>query len=131
MLSWEERILNLFLINTVHYLIEQNVVVTRQPSYKAEGCIVVNSIEEALKKAEKAADREPFIIGGGEIYKQALAYASIIELTRVHEKFDGDTYFPEIDLNQWEEIKRERISKDEKHDCDFSFITYIRKNNIN
>ena len=107
-----------------------HIVITRQKNYRVpEGVVVVNSIEKAIEAVVN--DEQPYIIGGGEIYKQALPYASTIELTRVHENFDGDTYFPEIDLNQWEEIKRERISKDEKHACDFSFITYKRQNNIN
>ena len=81
-----------------------------------------SGIEEALKNIKN--DDQPFIIGGGEIYKQSLPYASVIELTRVHGVFDGDTYFPEIDLDQWKVIKREFISKDENHAYDFSFITY-------
>ena len=100
-----------------------HIVITRQKNYPvSDGVIVVNSIEEALKNIEN--DDQPFIIGGGEIYKQSLPYASVIELTRVHGFFDGDTYFPEIDLDQWKETKREFISKDENHAYDFSFITY-------
>ena len=105
-----------------------HIVITRQANYAVpEGVVVVNSIEKAIAAVQN--DEQPYIIGGGEIYKQALPYASIIELTRVHGNFEGDTYFPEIDLNQWKEIKRERISKDENHACDFSFITYIRSSN--
>ena len=105
-----------------------HIVITRKDNYDVpNGVIVVNSLEKAIDMA--IDDDQPFIIGGGEIYKQALPYASIIELTRVHGNFEGDTYFPEIDLNQWKEIKRERISKDENHACDFSFITYTRSSN--
>ena len=100
-----------------------HIVITRQKNYPvSDGVIVVNSIEEAVKNIKN--DDQPYIIGGGEIYKQALPYASVIELTRVHGFFDGDTYFPEIDLDQWKETKREFISKDENHAYDFSFITY-------
>ena len=100
-----------------------HIVITRQKNYPVnDGVIVVNSIEEALKNIKH--DDQPFIIGGGEIYKQSLTYASVIELTRVHGVFDSDTYFPEIDLDQWKEIKREFIPKDENHAYDFSFITY-------
>ena len=100
-----------------------HIVITRQKNYpESDGVIVVNSIEEAVKNIKN--DDQPYIIGGGEIYKQALPYASVIELTRVHGFFDGDTYFPEIDLDQWKETKREFISKDENHAYDFSFITY-------
>ena len=100
-----------------------HVVITRQKDYKApEGVIIVNSLEKAIQASK--SDSSPYIIGGGEIYKQSLPYASVIELTRVHGIFDGDTYFPEIDLDQWKVIKREFISKDENHAYDFSFITY-------
>jgi dihydrofolate reductase len=105
-----------------------HIVITRQLNYKVpEGVMVVSSLKAAIEASKE--DPRPYIIGGGEIYKQALPYASIIELTRVHGNFEGDTYFPEIDLNQWEEIKRERILKDENHACDFSFITYKRSSN--
>ena len=103
-----------------------HIVITRQPNYPAsEGIVVVNSIEKAIAAIKN--DKQPYIIGGGEIYKQALPYASIIELTRVHGYFEGDTYFPKIDLKNWQEIKRERISKDDKHAYDFSFITYVKR----
>lgn len=103
-----------------------HIVITRQKNYQvSDGIIVANSIEEAIKNVKN--DDQPYIIGGGEIYKQALPHASVIELTRVHADFDGDTYFPEIDLNQWKEIKREFIPKDENHAYDFSFITYRKR----
>lgn len=103
-----------------------HVVVTRKKNYPvSEGIIVVNSIEEAIKNVKN--DDHPYIIGGGEIYKQALQYASFIELTRVHANFDGDTFFPKININKWEEIKREFIPKDENHTYDFSFITYRKR----
>jgi dihydrofolate reductase len=103
-----------------------HVVITRQNNYKApEGVLVVDSLEKAVELSK--GDSQPYIIGGGEIYKQALAFANRIELTRVHANFDGDTFFPELDLNVWKEIKNERIKKDEKHDCDFSFITYEKQ----
>ena len=102
-----------------------HIVITRQKNYQvSDGIIVANSIEEAIEKIKD--DDQPYIIGGGEIYKQALPHASVIELTRVHDIFDGDTYFPKIDLNQWKEIKREFIPKDENHAYDFSFITYMK-----
>ena len=68
-------------------------------------------------------DLEPYIIGGGEIYKQALEIANKIELTRVHEDFEADTYFPELN-NSWKETSRKDCLKDDKHKYDYSFITY-------
>ena len=104
-----------------------HVVITRQPDFNAaEGVIVVNSLQEAIDRCKD--DPQPFIIGGGEIYSQALPLADKIELTRVHHHFEhADTFFPEIDLNIWEEVNRTVNDADEEHDFAFSFITYLRK----
>jgi len=105
-----------------------HVVITRNPDYQAEGVIVVSNMDEALKVAQN--DPEPYIIGGGEIYKIGLEYAHRIELTRVHEgKFEADTFFPEIDTNRWELVKEEFHDKDEKHQYPFTYLTYTKKIN--
>jgi len=105
-----------------------HVVITRQKNYKVpKGILVVNSLEKAIEISKN--DPQPYIIGGGEIYKQALNVADRIELTRVHANFEGDTFFPEIDLKVWKEVSKEYIKKDDKHACDFSFITYIKQQN--
>ena len=102
-----------------------NIVITRKVDYFANDAIVVNSLSQALEKA--ADDKQPFIIGGGEIYSLAIKIADRIELTRVHTELEGDAYFPDIDHNIWEEVSRERRLKDEKHDYDFTFIRYNKK----
>jgi dihydrofolate reductase len=103
-----------------------HVVITRQPDYKApEGVIIVNNLEDAIDASK--SDAQPFVIGGGEIYKQALAFADKIELTRVHEDFEADTFFPKIDSTIWKEISNTFHKKDEKHDYEFSFLTYERR----
>jgi len=99
-----------------------NVIVTRNKDYTAEDAHVVDSIEAALAFAQE--DDRPFIIGGGEIYRQGLAFANCIELTRVHEDFEADTFFPEIDPAVWREVWRENHDKDDKHAHAFSFIRY-------
>ncbi|MEM5540651.1 dihydrofolate reductase [Olleya sp. AS48] len=102
-----------------------HIVISRQSNYKApEGIIVVGSIEEAINLAKN--DSQPFIIGGGEIYKLAMPYASKIELTRVHSNFDADTFFPEIDRTQWKETANTFHKKDENHEFEFSFLTFQR-----
>ena len=75
-----------------------NIIVTRQKKYIANGCIVVNSLKEALTIAKSNGDQEPFIIGGGEIYKLALEKKLVdkIYLTRIHTNFEGDTFFPKL-----------------------------------
>ena len=99
-----------------------NVVISRQKDYVAENAQVVDSLEAALALAQE--DDRPFIIGGGEIYSQALAFADCIELTRVHDDFEADTFFPEIDTAVWREVWRENHDKDDKHAHAFSFIRY-------
>ena len=97
-----------------------NVVITRQSDYQAEGCLVVNSLETALEIAQNNGDKEPFIIGGGQIYKLALEGNLVdkIYLTKVHHSFKGDTFFPELS-EEWKEINREDHEADEKHACGF------------
>ena len=103
-----------------------HVVITRQSDYKApNGVIIVNNIDDAIDACKN--DSQPFIIGGGEIYKQALKIADKIELTRVHENFEADTYFPKIDPSIWKETANVFHTKDEKHKHEFSFLTYVRK----
>ena len=103
-----------------------HVVITRQKDYKApEGVIVVNSLEKAIQASK--SDSSPYIIGGGEIYKQAMNLADKIEITRVHENFDADAYFPKIDTSIWKETSNVFHKKDENHDYEFSFLTYERK----
>lgn len=104
-----------------------HIVITRQNDYKvSEGIIVVNNLEDALDAARK--DSQPFIIGGGEIYKQSINLADKIELTRVHASFEGaDTFFPEVDLNKWKEVSKTTHDADEEHEYAFSFMTYVRR----
>ena len=103
-----------------------NVVITRNKNYTAENITVVDSLENALKVCKD--DPQPFIIGGGEIYRIGLTYAKRIELTRVYHNFEGDTTFPQIDKNLWKEVKNIKMFDIENHNYNFSFITY---DNIN
>ena len=98
------------------------IVITRKKDYIAENAIVTNSLSNAISISSE--DSQPFIIGGGEIYKMALNISDRIELTRVHHNFDGDTYFPDIDNKIWTEINRTKKKKDDKHKYDYTFITY-------
>jgi dihydrofolate reductase len=95
-----------------------SVVITRDLNFKAEGCRVVHSLEEALK----VEDSEVFIIGGAEIYNQALPLADKIYLTRIHASFPGDTFFPELDLNEW---ASESVEKGKPANDDGFGYTYI------
>ena len=105
-----------------------NIIITRQSDYKAEGSIVVNSVEEALKVAKSNEENEAFIIGGGQIYKLAVdaGIADKIYLTKIHHSFDGDTFFPELN-SDWIEVNREDCFKDDNHKYDYSFIVLEKK----
>lgn len=102
-----------------------HVIITRQSDYQPEGCIVVNSLKKAIEVCPK--NEEVFVIGGGEIYRQSIALADKLDLTKVHHSFDADTFFPEVDLSQWQLIFEEFHPKDERHEYDFTFETYLRK----
>lgn len=102
-----------------------HIVITRNKNYQKEGAVVVHSLDEALLKAQN--DPQPFVIGGGEIYKVAIDSADKIELTRVHGTFEADTYFPKIDMNKWQLISEEKHPKDDKHNYAFSYLTYERR----
>ena len=86
----------------------------------------MNSLEDAIDVVKD--DAQPFIIGGGEIYAQAMSLADKLELTRVHHRFEGaDTYFPKVNPDHWEEVSNVLNDKDEEHAYAFSFITYVRR----
>jgi len=92
-----------------------HIVITKQHPYKVpDGVIVVDNMEDAIDAAKK--DPQPFVIGGGEIYKLAMPFAEKIELTRVHASFDADTFFPKIDSNVWKEARNTFHEQDDKHE---------------
>lgn len=102
-------------------------VVTRNKDYKAEGITVFQSIDSAIEAGELKGLETVFILGGGEIYRQSMDIADKLIITEVHESFEGDTVFPEIDLDIWEEVSREEHKADEKNKYDFAFVAYLRR----
>lgn len=101
-----------------------NIVITRQRDYKAPGAVVADSIEAAK---EQAGDRaELMIIGGAELYRQMLAEANRVYLTEILGEFDGDTYFPEMNMDEWACTSREDFGKDEKNPHGYSFVVLER-----
>lgn len=106
-----------------------NVVITRNKDYAIEGALVVHSLEEALKLAAEQRQQEVFILGGGEIYRQALEKKLVdrIYLTEIRESFEADTFFPELDEDEWEETQREEYQADHLNPHDYAFVTLERK----
>ena len=101
-----------------------NIIITRNRDFRADGCLIAHSLDEALALAKN--DREIFVIGGAEIYRVALARAERLYLTRVHAAIAGDTHFPEFDETEWREISRERHERDDRHAYAYSFVVLER-----
>lgn len=111
--------------NRTHIVITRNEQYTPHiPEGREKDVVVVYSLDEALLKSSSA--EQVYIIGGGEIYKQGLAIADRIELTRVHGTFDADTYFPKIDPLKWVKIMEKEHGVDEKHTFAFTYETWER-----
>lgn len=102
----------------------RNLIVTRQSNYQASGAEVVHSLPEAL--ALCAGEEEVFIGGGAEIYKQALPFVDRIYLTRVHTHIQGDSYFVDLDEQEWNLVSTERHSADDRHAFAYTFMLYER-----
>jgi len=101
----------------------RNIIITRQP-ITIEGCEVVNSVEAAL--ALCLDEDEVFIVGGAEIYKLSLHLTDRIYLTVIHHTFEGDSFFPEINKSEWNEVSCENHPADDKNAFPYSFVTYER-----
>ena len=101
-----------------------NIVVTRDPDYRAPGCQVVHSLEQALEAG--AGHAEVMVIGGAELYRQALGRAQRMYLTLVRAEVEGDTLFPDIEPQQWRELERESHRADEKNQYDYDFVILQR-----
>lgn len=105
-----------------------HIIITRDRKYKVDfdDCVVVHSLEEGLKLC--AEDALCYIIGGGEIYTQGEKFSNKIELTRVHAIFeDADTFFPKIDLANWELVEEKYHPSDKRHKYAFTYLTYVRR----
>ena len=103
----------------------KHIVISRNKNISfSDEVTVVNNFEDAIK--ETGDDENPFIIGGGQIYELAMDLGDKIELTRVHEEFKADTFFPKIDEDKWKLIHEEFNEKDERHQFSFTYKTYIK-----
>jgi dihydrofolate reductase len=101
-----------------------NVIISDNIKDYFEGCITVYSIQEAI---DFCKGNDAFIIGGGMIYRQFLPLSNRLYLTIMHKQFEGDTFFPEIDYDEWKELSKEYHPKDEKHKIDFTWLVLERK----
>jgi dihydrofolate reductase len=108
-----------------------NIVITRNADFAAEGIIVAHTLDEALAvaghEAEVLGADEICVIGGGEIYRQAMAGAGVLKVTHIEAAIEGDTYFPDIDPDAWQPTAQEDVPKGEKDDYSSRFVVYRRK----
>ncbi len=100
------------------------VVVTRQTDYQAGEAMVAHGVEEALRLA--AGDEQAFIIGGGEVYRQTLPAVDRIYMTLVHTQVQGDAFFPELQLDDWQPVEQSQHPADEGNEYEYSFLVYDR-----
>ena len=105
----------------------QTIVVTRNASFKADGCIVAGSVQAALAAAQERGEPEVFVIGGAEIYTQTLDVADRVYLTQVHAQVDADTFFPELKHDRWTETQNAFQAADDRNQYSFSFKLLERK----
>jgi len=103
-----------------------NIIVTRDENYKAESCVVVHSTDEAIKATGNA--EEVMVIGGSQIYKEFLPKANKMYLTLIDAEFDGDTFFPEYNIEEWNETSYEEHERDSENQYDYRFVVLERRN---
>ena len=101
----------------------ENVIVTRNLDFTAEGCTVLHDISEIKTFADKS-DKEVFVIGGAEIFKEILPFTDRLYITEIHENFEGDTYFPKINDEEWEKTHLSRVSWMKKISIRMNILSY-------
>lgn len=100
----------------------RNIVITRDTNYKKEGIEVMHSLEEAIEKTKD--DGEVFVMGGAEIYKQAMSFADKLDITHIEAEKEADAFFPEIIPVLWNEISHQEHSKDDENPYNYTFSVY-------
>ncbi|AZJ34831.1 dihydrofolate reductase [Tenacibaculum singaporense] len=103
-----------------------SIIITRNNNYFVDGCLMANSIEQAIELTE---GKDAFIIGGAQIYKDALEQNLVdrLDITLLHHEFEADAFFPEINMEIWKEVAREDFKADEKNKYDYSFVSYEKR----
>ena len=105
-----------------------NVILSRNTAFEAEGCLTFTSLSQSLDYFKEEKKRDIYIIGGGQIYKEALALGVVEEMyiTTVHHKFDADTFFPKLELKDWTEELLFEQEVDERHQYSFTVNRYYK-----
>ncbi len=103
------------------------IIMTRNTKYSVEGALIASDFEQALAFAKAAGDDEVFVVGGGQVYQHALPLAQRIYATRIHTQLSGDTFFPDVDWEQWKLQDTTTHQPDSKNEYAYSFEDYERK----
>jgi len=103
----------------------RNIVISDVEGDSFPGCEMARSIEEALSLAGR--EDECFVIGGGMVYRQMLPIAGKLHLSLVHKRFEGDTFFPDIDFDVWKATESEHVPASEKNEYDHTYTCYVRR----
>jgi dihydrofolate reductase len=103
------------------------IVITKQHDYRAEGVEIARSLDEAYRRAAEQGETEAFIIGGAEIFREAMPNAERLYFTRVHAVLQGDTYFPPLDNERWKLTSEETHDADAKNEYPFTFEVHKRR----
>lgn len=103
------------------------IVLTRQANYQVKDGQVAHTLEEALWLAHSAGESEVFVIGGSEVFDQALPYAQRLYLTLVHANTGADVFFPRVDYSGWEEIERSEHPRDDRNEFDHTYLVFNRR----
>jgi dihydrofolate reductase len=105
-----------------------NIILTRkQHDSSPAGCYLAYDLKEAFQKAADTGSKEVFVAGGSQIYAQALPMVDTLYITEIHAEVKGDTYFPDFDMEGWEEVSREEHKADTHHPYAYAFVKYVRK----
>ena len=103
-----------------------NIVVTRNPDYKAEGTIIVNTVEEALEKAKEFEGMDVYNVGGGQIFNAMMDYCDVALVTHIDKSFDADTFFPNLDeMSDW--VLESESEEKEHNDMKYTFRKYVKR----
>ncbi|MCP8616089.1 dihydrofolate reductase [Salirhabdus salicampi] len=104
----------------------ENIILTRNKDFKAEGCKVIHNWEAVHQLSEQHPEEEVFVIGGYHLFKDAIRFADKLYLTKIEGNFQADTFFPDVDLSQWKLISKEKGTKDEKNPYNYYFCEYVK-----
>jgi dihydrofolate reductase len=102
----------------------RNIILTRDPDFRAEGCEICHSIEAVLAVARSGEEQEFFIIGGDSVYSALFPFADRLYLTLIEKDFEGDAFFPEIDAQKWRLVSQTQGETNEKNPYEYSFLIY-------